>query len=141
MTRVAIAFRLSPMASPAVASNPKTHMSATPIGIVRKPSCRRSCGDLGKSAHGRSGLDCFHFEPHATTAGLARGALPYEFYAGNIECIHKLHQRIDVSADEAFARLHALDVGTDKLASSAKARWSSPSSARAARIWVTVIMF
>ena len=48
-------------------------------------------------------------EPHAAAAGLARRALPDQLDAGAVERADELHQRIDIAADDALARLHALD--------------------------------
>src|SRR5438552_1290418 len=44
----------------------------------------------------------------AATAG-AGGAVGDEFDACRSERCHELHQRVDIAADDAFARLHALD--------------------------------
>src|SRR6185295_14067311 len=55
-----------------------------------------------------SGMSLF-LESHAATAAAAGGALGDELDPGGVERSHQLHQRIDVAANGAVARLHALD--------------------------------
>src|SRR5207237_716050 len=50
-------------------------------------------------------------EAHAAAAGLARRAFVDELDARALERGDQLHQRLDVAADHAVARLHALDGG------------------------------
>jgi len=50
-----------------------------------------------------------HFKPHAAPAGGAGRAFGDELDAGGVERAGQLGQRIDIAADDAIARLHALD--------------------------------
>ena len=49
------------------------------------------------------------FQPHAAPAAWAGRALADELDAGGIERADQFHQRIDIAADDAIARFHALD--------------------------------
>src|SRR5215470_4185094 len=48
-------------------------------------------------------------QPHASPAAWAHGALADQLNAGGAKRIDELHQRIDIAADDAVARFHALD--------------------------------
>src|SRR5437016_13544325 len=51
----------------------------------------------------------WQLEPHAAAAAVAHRVLRDELDAGRLERRHELHQGIDIAADHAAARLHALD--------------------------------
>ena len=53
--------------------------------------------------------DAVRLQPHAAPAAGAGRALADQLDAGGVERADQLHQRIDVAADHAVARLHALD--------------------------------
>ena len=42
---------------------------------------------------------------------MTRRVLSDEFDAHRIQCLNEFHQRIHITADDAFARFHALDGG------------------------------
>src|SRR6266571_982262 len=48
-------------------------------------------------------------EPYAATGVRACGIVGDEFDAAGVKRCHQLHQRIDIAADHAVARLHSLD--------------------------------
>src|SRR5262245_39060253 len=51
------------------------------------------------------------FESDTAAAAVADSVVGDQLDAGGIERRHQLHQRVDVAANDAVARLHALDGG------------------------------
>src|SRR5215471_5282978 len=60
----------------------------------------------------RSAIPCLSpLQPHATSTGVTDRAFPDQFDARNRKRVDELHQRVDISPDDPFARFHALDRG------------------------------
>src|SRR5262245_17690590 len=96
-------------ASAAVAINTAAQASARST-ISRYPCARpRTRARARKAIASPSPL-----QPHAAPPAVADGSLADQLNPGRRERVHELHQGIDVAADHAFARFHALDRGQRK---------------------------
>ena len=76
-----------------------------------QPPRRRQCAGASGASSRASPVHGDALEADAAAAGLAGRAFADELDAGGIEGADEPHQRIDVAANDAFARFHALDGG------------------------------
>src|SRR5580704_1574657 len=67
--------------------------------------------DRASTVVSRSARSCAILQPNTAAARLAQGALANQLNADGVQCFHQLHQGIDIAADDALARFHALDSG------------------------------
>src|ERR1700704_5136794 len=71
------------------------------------PSCRWIGADRPETS--RCTPSCAILQPDTAPTGLTHDALANQLNADGVQCLHQLHQGIDIAPDDALTRLHALD--------------------------------
>ena len=79
-------------------------------------------------------------QPHAATAAALTASSAISSMPAALSAADQLHQRIDIAADHAVARFHALDRRDRQAREFRELALVDPERARAARSWDAVIM-
>src|ERR1700730_4601106 len=101
-------FPASGMVKTPSARRAAAHHKEKPSAIVT-PLCGWNDADRARPEVSRSQLSCAILQPDTAAASVAHGTIADQLNADGVQGFHQLHQGIDIAADDALARFHALD--------------------------------